>query len=133
LYQLVTTSDWAAPIIAVPKKNGSYHICGDYKVTANPVLEIDQYPLPKPSDLFASLTKMGKSFSTLDLKQAYQQLLLADNSKKYTTINTHKGLYQYTQLPFGIASTLPLQSFKRQWIPYYKDCLMSAATLMTSS
>ena len=102
IIEKVTTSDWAAPIVAVPKKDGSYRICGD-KVTVNPFLEVDQYPLPKPSDLFASLAG-GKSFSTLDLKQAYQQLLLDDNSKKYTTINTHKGLYQYTRLPFGIAS-----------------------------
>ena len=103
IIEKVTASDWAAPIVAVPKRDGSYRICGDYKVTTNPVLEVDQYPLPRPSDLFASLAG-GKSFSTLDLTQAYQQLLLDDSSKKYTTINTHKGLYQYTRLPFGIAS-----------------------------
>ena len=99
----VATSDCAAPIVAVPKKDGTYRLCGDYKVTTNSVLEVEQYPLPNPTDLFASLAG-GKSFTTLDLTQAYQQLLLDDDSKKYTTINTHKGLYQYTRLPFGIAS-----------------------------
>ena len=101
----VATSDWAAPIVAVPncKKDGTYRLYGDYKVTTNSVLEVEQYPLPNPTDLFASLAG-GKSFTTLDLPQAYQQLLLDDDSKKYTTINTHKGLYQYTRLPFGIAS-----------------------------
>ena len=58
---------------------------------------------PKPDDLFATLAG-GKKFTKLDLAQAYQQLLLDDNSKRYVTINTHKGLYQYTRLPFGVAS-----------------------------
>ena len=96
-------SEWAAPIIAVPKKDGTFCICGDYKVTINQDLDVDQYPLPKPEELFTSLAG-GQHFSKLDLSQAYQQLLLDEDSKKYTTINTHKGLYQYTRLPFGIAS-----------------------------
>ena len=36
--------------------------------------------------------------------QAYQQLELADKPKKYVVISTHKGLFQYTRLPFGIVS-----------------------------
>ena len=75
----------------------------DYKVTVNLALDVNQYPLPKPEDLFAMLAG-GQKFSKLDLSQAYQQLLLEEECKKYTTINTHKGLYQYSRLPFGIAS-----------------------------
>ena len=41
----VTHSDWAAPIVAVPKQDGKFRICGDYKVTVNAALDIDQYPL----------------------------------------------------------------------------------------
>ena len=33
-----------------------------------------------------------------------QQLQLDDESKQYTTINTHKGLFQYIRLPYGISS-----------------------------
>ena len=41
----------------------------------------------------------------IDLSQAYQQLRLDEDSKKYVVINTHKGLFCYTCLPFGIFST----------------------------
>ena len=48
-------SDWATPIVAVPKGDYSVRICGDYKTTVNPQLKIDQYPLPRIDDIFASL------------------------------------------------------------------------------
>jgi len=31
--------------------------------------------------------------------------MLDDESKKYVVINTHKGLFHYIHLPYGIAST----------------------------
>ena len=99
----VPFSEWAAPIVVVPKKDGHIRICGDYKVTINPSLDVDQYPLPKPDDIFATLAG-GTKFSVLDLAQAYNQLLLNDQSKKLVTVNTHQGLYSYNRLPFGVAS-----------------------------
>ena len=80
-------SRWATPIVPVPKKDGTLCICGDFKVTVNPALEVDQQPIPKPEDIFSSLAG-GQHFSTLDLSQAYQQLLLDDTSKELVTINT---------------------------------------------
>ena len=64
----VTCSDWAAPIVPVPKKDGKFWMCGDYKVTINHALDAYQYPLPKPKELFATLAG-GKKFSKLDLSQ----------------------------------------------------------------
>ena len=99
----VDYSDWAAPIVPVPKSDGAVRICGDYKVTINPSLQVDQYPLPRPSDLFTCLTG-GKLFTKLDLTAAYQQMLLDEPSSRLVTINTTKGLFRYSRLPFGVAS-----------------------------
>ena len=103
ILEKVSHSDWASPIVTVPKKDGKYRICGDYKVTINQALDIDQYPLPNPKEIFASLAG-GQKFTKLDLSQAYQQLLLEESSRNFTTINTHQGMYRYTRLPFGVAS-----------------------------
>ena len=103
IIEKVNNSDWAAPIVSVPKKDGKFRLCGDYKVTINPVLNVDQYPLPKPEDLFATLAG-DKRFTKLELRQAYVQLRLDDKSSSYVSVNTHKGLYRYNRLPFGVAS-----------------------------
>ena len=66
----VNQSEWAAPIVAVPKQNGKLCICGDYKVTINNYVEVDTHPLPKPQDLFALLAG-GKKFTKIDLSHAY--------------------------------------------------------------
>ena len=99
----VASSPWAAPIVPVTKQDGSVWICGDYKLTLNPVSIIDSYPLPRIDEIFTALSG-GKYFSKLDLSHAYLQLRLSEASQPLTTINTHKGLFQYCRLPFGIAS-----------------------------
>ena len=99
----VQFSEWAAPVVPVLKKDNSVRLCGDYKVTINQVAKTDTYPLPRIDDLFASLAG-GTCFSKLDLAHAYHQIPLDEASKKYATINTHKGLYRYNRLPFGISS-----------------------------
>ena len=97
-------SDWAAPIVAVVKSDKkSVRICGDFRMTANAVSRLNRYPIPKVEDLFATLKK-GKTFTKLDLSQAYQQLVLDEESRKYIVISTHKGLYRYTRLPYGVFS-----------------------------
>lgn len=99
----VEFSDWAAPVVPVIKGDGTVRLCGDYKVTVNKAAKLDHYPIPRIEDLFASLAG-GKEFSKLDLSHAYQQVQLDERSRQYVTINTHKGLFRYHRLPFGVSS-----------------------------
>ena len=97
------SSKWAAPIVPVPKSDGSVRLCGDYKLSANKAVICDTHPIPRSEDIFAAMSG-GVSFSKLNLSHAYLQLQLADSVKEYLVINTHKGLLEYSRMPFGITS-----------------------------
>lgn len=99
----VEHSEWASPIVPVKKSNGDLRICGDFRMALNTQIEVDQYPLPRVDDIFASLAG-GQKFTKIDLRQAYLQFEVHPSSRKYLTINTHKGLYEYNRMVFGIAS-----------------------------
>ena len=66
-------SGWAAPIVVVQKKDSGVRICGDFKVTINPVICLQVYPLPIPEEMFSALAN-GESFTRLDLVRAYRQM-----------------------------------------------------------
>lgn len=54
-------------------------------------------------DLYTKLAG-GQTFTELDLSHAYEQMLVDEDCKKFLTINTHKGLYRYNRLPYGVSS-----------------------------
>lgn len=99
----VQYSEYASPIVPVLKRDKSIRICADYAVSINKQLLVEKYPLPRIEELFAKL-RGGQQFSKLDLSRAYNQFQLSDDSQLLTCINTHKGLYKYTRLVFGLAS-----------------------------
>lgn len=96
-------AEYASPIVPVLKHNGDIRLCADYSVTLNKQLKVEQYPLPTAHELFAKLHG-GEQFTKLDLSQAYAQIELEEESQALTCINTHRGLFKYTRLVFGLAS-----------------------------
>ncbi|XP_029904245.1 LOW QUALITY PROTEIN: uncharacterized protein K02A2.6-like [Myripristis murdjan] len=99
----VKYSEWAAPVVPLLKPDGACRLCGDYKLTVNRVSTLEQYPIPKVEDLMAVLAG-GQQFTKLDMSHAYQQIQMDDQSKKYLTVNTHRGMFTYNRLPFGVSS-----------------------------
>lgn len=100
-------SDWASPIVCVPKKDGILRICGDFKVSVNQVLLDNPYPLPDTEDVFATLgsgTVMNSVQQDRSFKCIPTDMELTTDSQHYLTVNTHKGLYAYQRLTYGIAS-----------------------------
>ena len=122
----VEHSDWAILIVAVLKPDKRrVRICGDFKQTVNPVTKLDKHPIPQVEDLFAKLAG-GKAFTKLDLSQAYLQLPLDEESKELVVVNTQKGLFRYTRLPYRVSSA---PEFSRgTWRIYYRESPMLLCT-----
>ena len=94
-------SEWASPLVCARKPDNSVRICCDYKITINKYLLNDRYNTPDIEAIFSKL-EGSKVFAKFDLKSAYWQIELDEESKKLTTINTTKGLYWFNRLPFGV-------------------------------
>ncbi|XP_043242375.1 uncharacterized protein K02A2.6-like [Amphibalanus amphitrite] len=93
---------WGTPLVTVPRADGGVRLCGDYRLTVNPQLQMATHPTPSAEDIFASVR--GRRFCKLDLKDAFLQLELAEESRDMTTVVTHRGRYRMKSLPFGISA-----------------------------
>ena len=100
----VDFSEWATPLVCIPKGDGKVRLCGDYKVTVNQAIHTDEYPMATPEEVFSKMAG-GDKFTKIDLKCAYQQMLLDEKSQELVTIATLRGLFRYTRLPFGVSSS----------------------------
>ena len=105
ILEKVSASEWSTGVVAVPKPGGAVRICGNYKTTLNPALMPVAPPQINVDSILASINVDGKSkyFTTLDLAQAYNQMVVDKESRPLLALATHKGLYAYTRLAFGVS------------------------------
>lgn len=80
-------SEYASPIIVVPKKNGDLRLCVDYNRALNKKTCKDKYPMPLIEDQIDSLSGQ-KYFTTLDLTSRSLQNILLLSLHKKGTLNT---------------------------------------------
>ena len=97
----INYSEWAAPTVYVKKKTKEIRVCADFSTGLNSVLKDHHYPLPNPEEVFAKLNG-GKIFSKIDLSEAYLQIPMEEESSKLLCISTHKGLFKFNRLAFGV-------------------------------
>uniref|UniRef100_A0A131Z524 Tick transposon n=1 Tax=Rhipicephalus appendiculatus TaxID=34631 RepID=A0A131Z524_RHIAP len=95
-----SSSPWAAPVVLVKKKNGSWRFCVDYR-QLNKCTTPDSYPLPRIDDAVDTV-RHCKFFSSLDLRAGYWQINVAEEDKWKTAFRTPSGLYEFNRMPFGL-------------------------------
>ena len=95
-----SSSEWAAPIVLVNKKDGTLRICVDYR-RLNAVSEMDAYPMPRIDDLIDRLGE-AKFITTLDLSRGYWQVPVREEDQPKTAFTTPYGLFQFRVMPFGL-------------------------------
>ena len=97
-----TPTEWVSPLVVVPKSDGDIRICVDMR-KANEAIVRERHPIPTIEEILYDLNGCAV-FGKLNLKWGFHQVELEEQSRKITTFVTHRGLYRYKRLMFGITS-----------------------------
>lgn len=97
-----SNSEFSSPIVLVKKKDDTYRLCVNYRAL-NKITVKDRYSLPLIEDQIDRLA--GNSyFTSLDLKDGFHHVPVAEESIKLTSFVTPDGQYEYLKMPFGLAN-----------------------------
>lgn len=99
-----SNSDWSNPVIMVKKSNGDFRFVVDAR-KLNQATKRDAYPLPRIQETLDRL-RSARYITTIDLSQAYFQVALDDDSKRYTAFAVPgRGFYQFRRMLFGLTNS----------------------------
>lgn len=100
---------WISNLVVVPKKDKTSSANKDINVRLtcdsrqlNKALKRVRYPSKNMEDLIYEVNG-AKKFTKLDIRKAFHQLTLDQDSRHLTTITTHCGLFRYKRLHMGIS------------------------------
>ena len=98
-----SSSNWSSPCILVPKPDGSYRMCTDYRKVNN-VTKSDSFPIPRMDDC---IDKIGgaKFVTKFHLLKGFWQVPLTERAKEVSAFAVPNGLYQYKVMPFGMKNS----------------------------
>lgn len=96
-----SVSEFSSAVVIVPKKDNAYRVCIDYRQLNKRIIR-DCFPMPLIEDLIDELSG-AIVFSTLDLKNGFFHVPVAEASQKYTSFVTPSGQYEFLKTPFGLS------------------------------
>ncbi|XP_053686407.1 uncharacterized protein K02A2.6-like [Sabethes cyaneus] len=109
---------WVSPLVVAKKTNGDIRLCVDLRRVNQAVIR-DRHPMPIIDDILMRMGK-GKLWSVLDIKDAFFLLELDSETRDVMTFITHRGLYRFKRLPFGLVSAPEI--FQRAMDEILADC-----------
>jgi len=100
-YLTWSNSNWASSPVVAPKANGRLRFCIDYRML-NRKTKKPAYPLPQMGSILSQLHH-AKIISTLDMSEAFHQIPMDEESRKYTAFVVEgKGLLEWLRMPYGL-------------------------------
>lgn len=100
------TSNYNSPLLLVAKKDDfgnktDFRFVIDYR-KLNEITETRIFPIPRIEDILDGLS--GRTlFTTLDIKGAFHQIELTENSRNYTAFTAGNFQYHWRRMPMGLA------------------------------
>lgn len=92
-------SPWSTPVV-IAYRNGKPRLCVDY-CKLNTITIVDEYPIPRQSEILASLAG-SQVLSSLDVLSGFTQIEIDEDHIEKTAFHTHLGLFQFKQMPFRL-------------------------------
>ena len=96
-------SEWSSPCILVPKPDGTYQMCTDYRKVNN-LSKTDTFPIPRMDDCIDKIEN-SKYITKFDLLKGFWQIPLTERAKEISAFVTPDGLYHYKVMPFGMKNS----------------------------
>ena len=98
----ISDCKWVSPLVIVPKKNGKWRVCVDYRAL-NKATHRDHFLLPFIDQVLDTLASK-KYFSFLDGFSGYNQIQIIEEDQEKTTFTCAWGTFAYRLLPFGLCN-----------------------------
>lgn len=111
-------ADWISPLVIIPKENGDIRMCVDMR-RANEAIKPESFPIPTLEDLLSTVDG-STIFSKLDIRSAFHQVEIEASSRHITTFVTHRGLYAFKRLWFGL--NCASEKFQRIMMHILSNC-----------
>ena len=109
---------WVNPVGVVPQPNGDVRLCVGMRCPTKPIIR-ERHSIPTIDEVLEDMQQVSV-FSKLDLKWGYHQIELSEESRSITKFVTHKVLFRYKRLMFGITSAL--EKYQQVIQQVWNDC-----------